>query len=80
MGLNLGIPGSLPGLKAGAKPLSYPGILTEISSIHWFHIFGFSSYLYKKEGNALKGGKKKQIDSEQRLKFHLNVVALIDEY
>ena len=26
MGLDLGTPGSCPGLKAGAKPLSHPGI------------------------------------------------------
>ena len=39
MGLDPGTPGSHPGLEAGAKPLSHPGIPQSI-----FKVFGLMSY------------------------------------
>ena len=47
MGLDPRTPGSHPGLKAGAKLLSYPGIPTRISFNMYLQIFFFPFFLSK---------------------------------
>ena len=50
VGLNPGTPGSGPGLKAGAKPLSYSGIPRRKSSYLWNILSGISLVRFAYDG------------------------------
>ena len=46
MGLDPRTPGSCPGPKAGAKPLTHPGSLIPVFIWSWIHSFSFPFLLY----------------------------------